>query len=395
MTGGPAHGERPPGGRVFSEAEFTRRLTAVRRAMASEDLDGLLIAKPENIYYLTGLDHWGFFAPHILLVPVDGEMVLVARAMEAVTMARLLVNTRFVGHADHEDAAGHVVEAMRALGLVGGRLGIEKASLFLPPLLADAIQFGEPEADWRDASRLVDDIRLVQSAEEIAYTRRAAVAADAGTMAAIAAIHDGASDYDVAAECHRAMILAGSEYPGFGPFIRPAARIGEEHTTWRGDRFHAGEPVFLELAAACAKYQAPMGRLVYVGSAPRGIEISVEMAIAGMAAICQALRPGALAGEIYDAWHAVAAAYGLPDYHRHHCGYLVGIGFPPSWTGGSMVTGLAPHSTRVLEAGMVFHAHSWFTSTGAADYFISNTVLLGQDGAEVLTRATPETLILR
>ncbi|MEQ9814978.1 MAG: Xaa-Pro peptidase family protein [Azospirillaceae bacterium] len=395
MRPAPAPGERPPGERVFSGTEFARRLAAVRRAMAAEDLDGLLVAKPENIYYLTGLDHWGFFAPHVLLVPADGEMVLVARAMEAITMVRLLVNTRFSGHADHEDPAGHVVQAMAELGLAGGRLGIEKNSLFLTPRLADAIQFGEPGADWRDASRLVDDIRLVQSAEEIAYTRRAALAADAGMMAAIEAIHDGASDYEVAAECHRAMILAGSEYPGFGPFIRPAARIGEEHTTWRGDRFHSGEPVFLELAAACRKYQAPMGRLVYIGSAPGGIEAAVEMAIAGMAAIRQALRPGALAGDVYDAWHAVAAAYGLPDYHRHHCGYLVGIGFPPSWTGGSMVTGLAPHSTRVLEPGMVFHAHSWFTNTDAADYFISNTVLLTEQGAEVLTDATPETLILR
>ena len=45
----------------------------------------------------------------------------------------------------------------------------------------------------------------------------------------------GIADIDhvlrVEAEYHRAMILAGSEYPGFGPFIRPTSRLGEEHTT--------------------------------------------------------------------------------------------------------------------------------------------------------------------
>ena len=114
-----------------------------------------------------------------------------------------------------------------------------------------------------------------------------------------------------------------------------------------------------------------------------------------MQAICGALNPGAKAGEAYAAWHEVAASGGLADYHRHHCGYLVSIGFPPSWTGGSMVTALAPGSQLELQTGMTFHTHSWFTNTDVADYFISNTVLLGEDGAEVLTSATPETLIIR
>ena len=191
------------------------------------------------------------------------------------------------------------------------------------------------------------------------------------------------------------MILAGSEYPGFGPFIRPTSRLGEEHTTWRGDMFKTGDAVFLEIAAACRKYQAPMGRLVYVGRAPQGAEASAELAIRGMKAIYAALKPGAEAGEVYAAWHEIAAAAGLAGYHRQHCGYLVSIGFPPSWTGGSRVTGLAPGSRLRLQAGMTFHTHSWFTNAGVADYFISNTVLLGENGAEVLTSATPETLTVR
>jgi len=74
---------------------------------------------------------------------------------------------------------------------------------------------------------------------------------------------------------------------------------------------------------------------------------------------------------------------------------MVSIGFPPSWTGGSMVTSLAPGSTRVLKTGMTFHAHSWFTNTDVVDYFISNTVMLGDNGAENLTLRTPQTLLIR
>jgi len=380
---------------VFPRDELDTRLAKLRAAMAERHLDGLLISVPESIYYLTQLDHWGFFACHVLIVPLTGPMILVARAMERITVENLVSNARFYGYADHEDPVDHVLGALADLGLADGRLGIEKDSLFLTPRVAEGLLGRATRAEWEDASGLAADIRLVLSPREMEYTRRAAKAADAGTMAAIAAIRDGASDYEVSAECHRAMILAGSEYPGFGPFIRPTTRLGEEHTTWRGDVFRNGDAVFLEVAAAYRKYQAPMGRLVYVGTAPAGVERSVEMAQAGMHAICAAIRPGAEAGDVYAAWHEVARGYGLNDYNRHHCGYLVGIGFPPSWTGGSMVTSLAPGSTRELKMGMAFHAHSWFTNTDCVDYFLSNTVLLTADGCQVLTSDTPDSLIVR
>ena len=379
----------------FPREELDARLAAVRARLDADDLDGIVISVPENIYYLTGLDHWGFFACHLLIVARDGEMVLTCRAMEGITVGNQVRNAVFLGHSDTEDVADYAVQAMRQAGLQGGRIGMEMQSLFLTPRIADEIRERAPGVAWQEASGLVDALRLVKSPLEMDYTRRAAKAADAGTLAGIEAIRDGASDYEVAAECQRAMTLAGSEYPGFGPFVRPTSRLGEEHTTWRGDVFHDGDAVFLELAGAYRKYQAPMGRLVYVGHAPQGAEASARLAIDGMEAICAAIRPGARAGDAYLAWHEVAAAAGLADYHRHHCGYLVSIGFPPSWTGGSKVVGLAPGSELELKVGMTFHAHSWFTNTDVVDYFISNTVLLGENGAEMLTRATPQTLIVR
>ena len=380
---------------VFPESELTHRLAAVRQIMRDRDLDALIVSVPENIYYLTGLDHWGFFACHVLVVPLEGTMALTCRAMERITVANQVKNAEFFGHGDTEELADYVIRILAERGLSSAKLGIEKRSLFMTPRIYEMILAGTPSADWSDGSGIIDDLRLVKSPLEQEYTRKAAAAADEGTLAAIEAIRDGASDYEVAAECNRAMILAGSEYPGFGPFIRPTTRLGEEHTTWRGDVFHDGDAVFLEVGGAFRKYQAPMGRLVYVGSAPQGAESSAELAIRGMQAICDALKPGATAGQVYQAWKDVANSAGLTDYHRHHCGYMVSIGFPPSWTGGSMVTSLQPGSTRVLKAGMTFHAHSWFTNTDVVDYFISNTVMLTETGAENLTPRTPQTLIIR
>jgi Xaa-Pro dipeptidase len=379
---------------VFPEIELKSRLVAARQVLANNNLDGLLISVPENIYYLTSLDHWGFFAAHILVLNRNGDMALCCRAMEKITVENQVSNAKFYGHQDHEELSDHVHQAMKDLGLSGARVGIEKRSLFLTPRHAERIQ-NAVAGEWLDGSGLMDALRQVKSALEISYTRKAAHAADQGTLAAIEAVRDGASDYEVSAAYHQKTILEGSEYPGFGPFFRPTTRLGEEHTTWRGDIFHDGDAVFMETCGSYRKYQAPMGRLAYVGSAPDGVEKSAELAISGMNAICAALKPGGKAGDAYDAWHEVAADAGLDSYHRHHCGYMVGVGFPPSWTGGSMVTSLFPDSPLELKVGMVFHAHSWFTNTDVVDYFISNTVLLTENGGEILTSQTPQTLIVR
>lgn len=229
---------------VFPSAELEARLAAVRTLMRDQGLDGIVVTVPENIYYLTGLDHWGFFACHALLVPLDGAMGLMCREMERITVENQVTNAEFFGHGDTEEPSDYIVKMIDARGLSTARVGMEKRSLFLTARIAEMTQASAPNVDWQDCSGLIDDLRLVKSPLEQEYTRKAAVAADAGTLAAIEAIKDGASDYEVSAECMHAMTLAGSEYPGFGPFVRPKTRLGEEHTTWRGEVFRKGARCF-------------------------------------------------------------------------------------------------------------------------------------------------------
>jgi Xaa-Pro dipeptidase len=228
---------------------------------------------------------------------------------------------------------------------------------------------------------------MVKSPAEQACMRRAAAVSDAGAQAAIAAVRAGASERHVAAECQRAMVEAGGTFPGFGPFVRSTARLGEEHTTWTDHRFADGEAVFLELAGCVARYHAPLGRLIHVGHAPASAREMAAVCSDAFEAVLAAMKPGAAFGDVYAAWQAVVDRVGLSHYRRHHCGYVVGIGFPPSWTGGNRVAGLRPGSDIEMRTGMTFHVLSWLMGTGRGDFFMSNTVLLGAGGPEVLTRA--------
>ena len=366
----------------FSDEELSRRLSATRQEMAVRGLDLVLLSAPEHVFYLTGLDHWGYFAPHVLIVAAEGELVLVTRAMEHVAIRNQVRNATFIGHSDSESAADVVVKHLKGASS-GKTIGLEAASAGLSYAMGQALKQGIDGASWVDITGMLDEMRLVKSIEEQRFMRSAAVASDAGTQAAINAIHDGAKEADVAAECLAAMTRAGGTPPGFGPFLRPSHRMAEEHTTWGDGEHH--EAVFLEVAGCVARYNAPMGRLVNIGTIS---DEDAEMAnICGEAfdATLRALKVGARAKDVYNGWQSVVDAAGMPEYRRHHCGYLVGIGFPPAWTGGPRVTGLRHDSDREMREGMTFHLMSWFTETGRGNYFISNTVLLGADGAEVLT----------
>ncbi len=368
----------------FTDKELADRLEAVREAMAACEVDIALLSTPENIFYLTGLDHWGYFAPHLLIVPATGEMTLITRAMERVVIRNQMRNAEFIGHPDSETVADAASRHLAAQGS-SVRYGMESWSTGCPHGLGEALRGGISADGWMDISGMVDSLRLVKSPGEQALMRRAAAASDAATQAAIAAVNAGAREADVAAECLAAMTRAGGTPPGFGPFIRPQARLAEEHTSWGDGTYGAGQKVFLEIAGCVSRYNAPQGRIVHIGSISDADAAMAVVAKAAFSALLEGLRPGVRARQVYDRWQAVVDAAGMPGYRRHHCGYLVGIGFPPSWTGGNRITGLRHDSDLAIKEGMTFHAMSWFTETGRGDYCVSDTVLLGPDGAEVLT----------
>jgi Xaa-Pro dipeptidase len=368
----------------FSDKEIERRIGALRLLMEKHMLDAVIIASPENVFYLTGLDHWGYFVPHLLYVPHSGEPVLVTRAMEAVTIGNMVRSAEFSGHSDSETAADVMGGILNEKGMTNRKIGLEYDTSGLSFALGGVLT-QRVASHWQDISGLVDSMRMVKSHEEQKLLRQAANVTDAATLAAIAAIRDGAGERDIAAQCYSAMIRAGGDPPGFGPFIRPQARLGEEHTTWGNGTVKSGETIFLELAGCVQRYHAPNGRLVHIGVIPDENAYMAEIAIAAFEAVIKALQPGARAHEVYAAWQNVVDDAGLGHYRRHHCGYVVGIGIAPSWTGGKSVIGLRHDSAMEIRSGLSFHILSWLMGTGKGDFFLSDTVLVGDEGPEVLT----------
>jgi Xaa-Pro dipeptidase len=428
--------------RCFPEEEFKERLRCVRAKMKSRGVDGCLIAAPENIYYLTGLDYQGYFAYTMLVVPLTGKPTLITRAMERATVRDMLVDVDHEVFQDGidplppaEDAAREVmlstqtergdtaglkpwsmsmgvparkpdekafdktnpalvtVEVLKAKGLGSACLGIEKNTSFLPFAIAEEVVRALPKAKWVDASALVGDCRLVQSERELAYTRKAAEIADAMMMAGIAAAGPGVFKRDVVAAIYQMMFSRGGTYPGFVPLVRSTRTIEHEHSTWDDRKLTRKDMLFLEMGGCYRRYHAPIGRLVYIGRLPARANRIHHVCQEALEEVIATISPGALAGDVFNAWKRIVDKAGLHHYTRHHCGYAVGIGFPPSWTGSGVPLGLRNGSEMPLKPGMVFHVMSWLIRTGRGDSFLSDTVVVTPEGSEVLTRTSRELLL--
>lgn len=370
----------------FKTKEYDARLLAVRKSMASQKIDACLVSVPENIYYLSGVNHWGFFAYHMLIVTLEKEMVLIARAMEQMTMDVQLINARFIGYGDLDDPAETTQAVLKEQGLDRARIGIEKNSLYLPLRIVENIQKGMPHAEWVDATDMIFEHRASLSASEVAYTRMAAAVTDVMMRIAIETAGVGVTEKEIAAEVQLNMVLAGGEYPAFGPFIRSTPTLGLEHSTWTARPLQAGDKLFVELSGSAGRYHAPMGRLIFVGETPPGTDEMAQVCIEAFENVTHTIRSGVTASEVYQSWQNRVDAAGLAHYRRHHCGYMVGSAFPPAWSGGGVPRGLRHNSQMVLSSGMIFHLMSWLMHTGReGDYFVSDSALVTDNGCEVLT----------
>lgn len=428
--------------RYFSEQEYHSRIQAVRSRMAERGVDACLVSSPENIYYLTGLDHQGYFAYQLLIITEDDPAVFISRAMEKAVVRDQIPNIRHIGYSDGieplpqpEEEGGDLVynaldehgvnrglrpwemsagvavsgpiadraeapvkttvEAVRELGLEKAVLGLEKSSSFFPYQIAEGIVERLPGVDWLNISGLVDECRIVQSPAELKCTREAAKVSDAMMLSAIAAAGSGVYTREVMGALYGAMFLRGGTYPGFVPLVRTTHTLEHEHGTWQAGRMKKRDILFLEMAGCVRRYHAPLGRLVFIDRAPVKAHDMHSICLEAMMAAAEILKPGVMAGEVYQAWQGKLEQAGLSSYRRHHCGYAVGIGYPPSWSGSGPPQGLRSDSSLEIREGMVFHLMSWLLRTGKGDSFLSDTVVITGSGCEFLTTVDREVFVRR
>ena len=102
-----------------------------------------------------------------------------------------------------------------------------------------------PDADFVDASLLVNWVRIAKSPQEIAYMRQAGAIAEQAMNVAIEEDPEvGVRQCDVAAAIYAATVGGTAEYGGDmpeAPWMPSGERTSAPHLTWTDERYRAGE----------------------------------------------------------------------------------------------------------------------------------------------------------
>ena len=190
-----------------------------------------------------------------------------------------------------EDVVQRTVDVLRTVRSATSVIGIEKQSWFLTVDVAEKLHRALPGAQWRDASQLVDRIRLVKSGAELDYIRRAGLIAEAEMRAAIQMMRPGVTEAEIAATVLNQGVLAGCEYTGLPHHIMSGHRYNVCHANWTSKPLAAGELVLLELYGCVERYHAAQVRTISVGKPSDDAREAAELVVKAQDAGAEGAAP--------------------------------------------------------------------------------------------------------
>jgi len=378
-------------GLAFPRKEYDRRLGAVQKGMASQGVEGLLLFAPANLAYLTGYNTIGYTNYQCLLVTADKKPILVVRLLEGPVAGATSWLDTILTYEDHEDPAIAVRRAVEKAGLLSRPIAVERISAFLN--IRDYWHLEEVlGTKFEDGSGLVENVRVIKSPVELEYMRTAARTTEAGMKAAYEAIQEGKTENDVAAECYRAMVAAGSEFFSSQPILTSGEKSGIAHTTFHRRTLKEGDPVLIEIGGVWNRYTGALMRTAAVGKVSGEVQRMYDACVEALEATLGAIRPGARSEEVQGACQNVIDRRGYESNFRKRVGYSLGIGFAPGWGEGHIMD-IKHHDSRELRPGMVFHIVPALRQNREYGVGLSETVSVAETGVEVITNFPRELFI--
>lgn len=367
---------------TFPFEEYERRLGALQERMRERLLDAVIISDPENIMYLTDYQTTGYSWFQALVVPAQGEPVMSTRELEESNVIARTWVEKTRPYSDTGDAMQMLHQILREMGVEDGTVGYERNSYFFPAYFQDRIHGLFRKGRLQDCFGIVEEGRTCKSHHEIEVMRRAARATEAGMVAGIEAVQEGATENDIAAEICRAMFRAGGEYPAVLPYVTTGPRSMIGHATWEGRVIQPGEHAFLEVGGCYRRYHTAMMRTAILGDLSPSMKRAEQLMMNVLDAVHDLVRPGVTVSELDNLVRSMIQHNDIGAELITRAGYSIGIAFPPSWDEGYIISVKQGDST-VLKEGMTFHIIPWLWGVdGDKTCGISDTIHVTEKSCE-------------
>jgi Xaa-Pro dipeptidase len=380
----------------FSKEEFTSRRKKVLTLMKDQKLDALLMFKQESMYWLTGYDTFGYVFFQTLILDKSGNVILLTRApdLRQAQNTSNIKDIRIWIDKDGSNPTENLKIILNELNLNGTKIGIEYEAYGLTGRNAMKLNKSlEGYCEIKDHSELVSHLRVIKSAEEISYVRKAAELADRALDEVWKNAKAGVSEGKILAEMQKVIFECGGDYPA-NEFI-----IGSGHNAllcrYQAEKRILSNPdqLTIEWAGTYKHYHSAMFRTIPIGKADPKHYKMYEACHEALTNSEKKLLPGNSVGKIFDVHAKTLDDLGYKESRMNACGYSLGATFSPNWmdTPPMIYTG----NPLILKPGMVFFMHMiLMDSTNQLAMNLGETYLVTENGNERLGKKKLDLVIL-
>ncbi len=378
---------------MVSQRERERRFAAMRKAMADEGLEALVICAAGTngrgrIRYLDGVYLWGGRTFYIL--PLKGEPAMFQPGFVGSEWAEAVGWCK--DHRSAVDPARVVAQTLVDIGLHRAAIGIVGLQDVISVQDLRTIESTLPEASFEDATFLFDMVRVVKSDEEIGYVRETSVILKRAYKVVEAVMVPGMTERDVMAEAVRTLYHLGCP-SGFAHISRSGGlRMLHPPTN---DVIEPTDVVTCDLEFVGPHgYALELSRHFSFGPPPDAIRRIYGVQVEVFKDCMDAMQPGTLSTEILKTADTTYRKHGFfaagPVGHSWVQFHAHGIGLdyeePP----------LVPGLDVTLQPGMVvsLHPHLGPEDPTLPAIKIEDNVLVTAAGPERLTYQQDEWVVL-
>ncbi|HEX6894247.1 MAG TPA: Xaa-Pro peptidase family protein [Bryobacteraceae bacterium] len=340
-------------------------------------IDALLVSGLPNIRYLSG-----FTGDNAQLLVTPGGQTL-------------FTDPRFTIQASEEcscpvkihtrgplDAA--VADQIRRKKLK--RIGFESSRITYDVYqrLKQALPLG---ATLKPAAGVVEKLRMIKSETEVDRIRRSVLTNSKALEKTIRSVRPGVSEAALAGELEYQMRLFGAEKAAFETIVAIGDRSALPHARPTSRKLAADELLLIDMGACQEGYTSDMTRMLFLGRPSQKITSMYKAVLEAQLAAIDAVRPGATASQVDSKARRVLNLHGLGKAFVHSTGHGLGLEIhePPR---------LGKRDNTRLEPGMVITIEPGAYVRGFGGIRIEDTVLVTQNGCEVLTPTTKELMLL-
>ncbi len=353
--------------------------------MERKGLDCLALVPGANLFYLTGLSFHLSERPVVALFPVDAPPAMILPVLEEPKVAALGGALQAYPYTDERGPAAAFQQACAALELAQARIGVEE--LRMRVMEARLLERYAPDCQLVPADDVLETLRVIKDADEVARMRRAVAVVEAALRAVLAQIRPGMTEREIAGLLMVEALRGGGEGMPFDPIVVAGPNAASPHAVPTDRPIRRGETVIIDCGAVVGGYVSDITRTFALGGLPEEMVRVYEVVRRANEAGRAAVRPGRAAQEVDRAARAVIREAGYGDSFIHRTGHGLGLEVhePPYIVEGNR---------HPLQAGMTFTVEPGIYLPGLGGVRIEDDVLVTPEGAETLTTFPRELMIL-